>query len=293
MYWEIDPNNSSAMMMHSSSQNGVSPESAHAAGQAAVMVTLNDILPIIPKSALHYSPNPNPHYTTAAYPPQAVPSSSTVVVSQPQAFQPAPAPKYQQPSGNNIMPQHYSLQLQSSTSSATTPSPTYDLNEVVDDIPMPTPVSVLLRTSDDFISELPYEESLEVAMMAPSPSAIAAANSDYAIPEQVASFSYEAATGTSTTATAGLFLGNRHQSAPQLHHSLGSPPQDFGYSSLSLAAPMAMIPESSLVNNPIVGQVGRDGDIGDFALEDLPELGADEWAIGEGFDMDVEQEGAA
>ena len=64
----IDPSNSSAMMMHPSSQNGVSPESDHA---AVVMATLSNILPIIPKSVLHYLPNPNPHCTTAAYPHQA------------------------------------------------------------------------------------------------------------------------------------------------------------------------------------------------------------------------------
>jgi len=55
-----------------------------------------------------------------------------------------------------------------------------------------------------------------------------------------------------------------------------------------------MIPESSLMNNPSMMNGGT-GDIADFALEDLPEMGADDWAIGEGFDMDVEDvpQGAA
>lgn len=265
-----------------SQNNSVTPESAYAAGQAAVMTAFNDILPIIPKSVLHYSPTPQ--YTASTYVVQNVPSSGASL-SQPQGFQSAPAPvpvpmKSQSQPMTISIPSHYPVPLQPTTSGVSAPT----LEPDVGDIPMPTPVSVLIRTSDDFISTLPYEEPLESEMAMTAPSApVIPGNSDYAIPEQAPS-SNGAGAGTSGS---GLLTSQRHQSAPQLHHSpLGSPSPDFSYS--SVPAPMAMIPESSLVNNPIMGQAGSGtGDMVDFALEDLPEMEADDWAIGMGFDMDV------
>eukprot|EP00584_Thalassiosira_punctigera_P001439 CAMPEP_0172532808 /NCGR_PEP_ID=MMETSP1067-20121228/5718_1 /TAXON_ID=265564 ORGANISM="Thalassiosira punctigera, Strain Tpunct2005C2" /NCGR_SAMPLE_ID=MMETSP1067 /ASSEMBLY_ACC=CAM_ASM_000444 /LENGTH=1190 /DNA_ID=CAMNT_0013317361 /DNA_START=74 /DNA_END=3646 /DNA_ORIENTATION=- len=278
-----DPN--STMINSSSQNNGVTPESAYAAGQAAVMAAFSDILPIIPKSALPYAPNPQ-NAMSVTYPTLAAPSSSPAVASQPQVVQPMLAIfKPQSQSVKAVVPQHHPLPPHSTTTSATTPP----LDPDVVDIPMPTPVSVLLRTSDDFISELPYDEPLEAEAVMALPLSTIPANSEFAIPEQATS-SYTAP-GAGTDGT-GLLLSHRHQSAPQLHQP-SSPSPDLGYSSLLPAAPMTMIPESSLVNNPIVGQVGVGvGDIGDFALEDLPEMEADDWAIGEGFDMDVDQKGA-
>ena len=106
------------------------------------------------------------------------------------------------------------------------------------------------------------------------------------------SSSYAVATSVLAAGT-GLPLSNQHQSAPQLY---SSPSPDFSYSSL-LPAPMAMIPESSL-DNPVVEPVGDvgvggGGDMVDFALEDLPEMVVDDWAIGEGFDMDVDPAGGS
>lgn len=272
-----------------SPQTAVTPESAHAAGQEAAMATLNDVLPIVPKLAFCYSSNPNPHY--AMFPPsQVVPSTQSKILHPAAATLQAP----------NLSQQQYSLPLPPETTSIAVPSP-LDSYDIVDDIPMPTPVSVLLRTSDDFIMEA-YEEPLDAV----SPPSIAAADSDIVVPEVTSSSTY--CTDTSAIATGTrLLLNNRHQSAPQLYSS----PLRI-YPSFLPAAPMAVIPESSTDNptveqvsnsleNPVAEQLGdvavesRGDSLVDFALEDLPEIEieANDWAIGEGFYMDIDQEGAA
>ena len=138
---------------------------------------------------------------------------------------------------------------------------------------MPTPVSVLLRTSDEFITPSEVQSAAEVEMSS-LPQHREATDGAYAhpqtnppVPELVASSS----TTTINTARA-------YQSAPQL----STDPLDYSYTSL-LPAPLGMIPvpeEGSLENNPL--QINDE-----FLLEDLP-IDADDWAIGEGFDMDVD-----
>ena len=277
---------SSGVAMNSP-QNAVTPESAHSAGQAAAMEMLNDVLPIVPKSALSYLPNPKPHY--AMFPPsQVVPSSQSKTLHPAVATPLTPNSQF---ISHNVISQQYSLPLPQKT--------ILDSYDIVDDIPMPTPVSVLLRTSDDFIMEAYQDPFGEVSL--PSN---ATADSNVAVPEATSSSTY--AVDTSTIAHGSeLLLNNRHQSAPQLYSS----PRI--YPSFSPAAPMAVIPESStdnpaveqvsnLLENPVADQVdnesverGGDGLI-DFALEDLPEIEieADDWAIGEGFDMEVDPEGS-
>mmetsp|Transcript_17230 Transcript_17230/g.36340 ORF Transcript_17230/g.36340 Transcript_17230/m.36340 type:complete len:1203 (-) Transcript_17230:560-4168(-) len=263
----MDPNHAS--------QNAVTPETAQAAAHSTVMAVLKDILPIVPKSALQYP----------MIPPKTVPSSSTIGLSPIQTLQPVSAPTaLPQPLQPTIPQQYPSIPVQATSAGITAPSPNLTADDI--DIPMPTPVSVLLRTSDDFIPSAQYQEPLEPVV---SSSATNDFRPDFVIPEQVASYGIP----ENAVVSAGPALGSvrSHQSAPQLAIAGGglSPsPTNFSQPSY-LQAPMEMIPESTLVNNPIMGQGGRD--IVDFALEDLPEMEADDWAI-EGFDMDVDQQAA-
>ncbi len=143
------------------------------------------------------------------------------------------------------------------------PPPAQQPLEGIDDIPMPTPVSVLMQTSDDFISAPMYEEEpLDAIEVADFTAPIQ--------PEPIHSMNHD-------------LLANRHQSAPV-----------FSYPSL-LPAPMEMIPERMGAVAPFQGS----DVIGDFGVldDELPiTMEADDWAIGEGFDMDVDPnqtEGAA
>lgn len=292
----MDP---SAVKMNSS-QNNVTPESAYAAGQTAAMAVLNGILPIVPKSALCHSPSPNLHNT-------AFPSPPTVLSTQSQSFHrtaATPLVLNSQPATHRALSQqHYSLSLPLKTARTAPPIPAGS-NDVVDDIPMPTPVSVLLRTSDDFIMES-YEEPLHAAM----PSGVAPTESNFAVPEMTTSYSYVPDTSASATGT-GLLLSNHHQSAPQLYsspspiYSLPSIPESscdnptVEQANDSSENPVVTVEQTiSSSENPVVNQqdvkVEDDTDVLiDLALEDLPEIQEDDWAIGEGFDMDVDQEGA-
>ncbi|KAL7532850.1 hypothetical protein ACHAXR_004888, partial [Thalassiosira sp. AJA248-18] len=260
-----DPNSPASDVMMNSSQNSITPEAAQAAGHAAVIAVLKDVMPIIPKSVLPYPQHP--HYT--AFPLQPTVSSQPVSVPSRPLFQPQiqkapPKPQTQPMRSSMPHPIQYAAPTSATAISVPMAAPPPDPEEV--DIPMPTPVSVLLQTADDFFMPPPMyqqEEPLD-ALGASTPVA------DFVIPEQVTSYA-----ANPTTPTVGLLNSNRHQSAP-----------DFSYHTSLLPAPMAMIPESTQKD---------DGDIVDFAFEDFPGMEADDWAIGEGFDMDVDQgaQGAA
>jgi hypothetical protein len=239
-----------------SSLNSVSPESAQMAGQTAAMSVLQDVMKIVPKNAW-YCPPP-------AQQPLDVPSQPHT--QPPQARKPKSRAK--KDNTKHIPP---AQQLVASD----------DI-----DIPMPTPVSVLLQTSDDFISSEPmYEqqEPLDADLESYSTESL-----DF-MPEQVTSHA-------STNNTLGL--GHRHQSAPQLYtSSLGgniSPTHEFSYPSLlPQAANMGTIPESSGVTNPMMMPPSPgDTAFGDFVMEELPEINTDDWAIGLDMDVDANQ-GAA
>ncbi|KAL7549533.1 hypothetical protein ACHAWF_012791 [Thalassiosira exigua] len=254
-------------------QSGTKPEAAQAASHAAVVAALKDVLPIVP--ALKYAPNL--HHPVQ--PPQAVlsqPQPTAMVTSQPRPMLQGAAvskPKYQQRRHSTLsMPPNVPSAVAQVTSAPTDPD--------VVDIPMPTPVSVLMSTSDDFISPYRHEEPLRARVVAFAPAPTGGPVVDLATPESVTSY----ATGGSGVMGSGL-LGSRHQSAPQLSLGGSSPSPDLAYPSMR-PAPMAAIPEWS---NPSVMGAAGGGNIADFALEDFPEMAADDWAIGEGFDMDVDE----
>ena len=226
-----DLNDQNEMQTGHTSHSSVTPESAQAAAQAAVNAVLKDVLPIIPKTSFQYSHHQQyrPYAPVSSHHPQLSP-----------VFKSNPTPVPQAVVSNHNMPQPI-IHHPTSATSVNVPDP-------IDDIPMPTPVSVLLRTADEFIT--PYGTSSSTQPYS-------------AVPEPVAS------------CMASNF-SNQHQSAPQLS-------QHADYPSI-LPAPMGMIPvpeEGALAINPL-----QEND--DFFLEDFP-MGADDWAIGEGFDMDIEE----
>ena len=200
----------------SSSLNSVTPESAQMAGQTAAMSVLKDVMKIVPKNAWYCPP---------AQQPLDVPSQPHT--QPPQARKPKSRAKKDNTKYNPPAQQHVASD---------------DI-----DIPMPTPVSVLLQTSDDFISSEPMYDQEEPLDADLEPYSYSAESPDF-MPEQVYSHA-------STSNTLGL--GHRHQSAPQLYtSSLGgniSPTHEFSYPSLlPQAANMGTIPESSGVTNPMM-----------------------------------------
>ena len=196
--------------------------------------------------------------------------------------------------------------------------PPADIIDDVDDIPMPTPVSVLLRTSDDYFSLFePHEPSSNVDYTTPhhemphttntllssrhrsapqlatfsrwgsSPSHPSLTSAHMAVipelepvsvgdgvefssPEQMKFLPHVSNMGT-------IMLGNSHQSAPQLYAE-----QSQTFLSGSLTTNGAMIPQTN------EHAISSGNTLEEFAgLEDLPlNMDADDWAIGEGFDMD-------
>ena len=237
-----------------SAASGVTPDSSQVEGHAAIMEVLKDILPIVPKSALQYTPNLN-----HAHPP-------TAVRSQPQFSSTSKRSRGRKP------------QRSSSTSALQALSRDVD----VGDIPMPTPVSVLLQTEDDFISPVEYQE--EEPMDPMTSGYDDGLIGDMTMPEPVVSYGGAPIDTAGSSSGRGL-MRNRHSSAPQLHSlyqgSISPSPHDpRSYPSL-LPTRMAMIPESS----GFLGNSDRAGDIADFGLDDMPDLGETDWAIGMDLDL--------
>lgn len=272
--------------LNAMSSNAITLETAQIAGQAAVISVLRNVLPIVPKEAWYYSPSSaivQPHKMTA------VPS-----LSVPQAARkPKSSQQVQQP--KNMKPRPvYSQQ--------------FDIADVYN-IPMPTPVSELLRTSDDYLVSLQAYEQQE-PLVAHTSSGFNLLPIGYA---------------------------SRHRSAPQLE-AFSHSHNDTGYPSFMPSQNMASIPEMDVLisHNNVVAQVNH-GHSRDFAMSEqinsistytsqqlghchqsapqfntlsvmtmmpeiddpavleefeflsqLPSMDADDWAIGEGFEMDVE-----
>jgi len=235
--------------------SAVTPESAQVAAKVTVAAVLKDVLAIIPKTSFQYAPQPLPQYRTyaPAVPPHAAVNAPAAVLKA----------KNQTKSGRSgisrnplqsPLPQPLGTAAVNIPVAAPSPDP-------IDDIPMPTPVSVLIRTSDEFISPYPTQPTCDSSFVPRVPPQLNGA----AVPEQVAS---------------SIEPNNevRHQSAPQLSTA---PQADFTYPAL-LPAPMGMIPvpeDGALVNNPF--HVHHDPLLDDLAMD------AGDWAIGEGFDMEL------
>ena len=230
---ELNGDDSQHLSSHHA-HNGITVESAHAAAQPAVRAVFQDIMPIIPQSYQHqmhlqHFRAMNPTATNQA----TIPTSSPII-TEPEAL-------YAQSRVTSTIPtqQYYAP-----------PPPSDDI-----DIPMPTPVSVLLQTNDEFLdidaptSGVPLEVTSTI--MQPVESGFIP-SIEYA-PEP-------------TLSSHGL-SSRAHQSAPQLYT-----PDDF-YPSM-----MPTVPEEGFTksNNEDDGL-------------DLDGLGdPNDWAIGESFDMDLD-----
>ena len=287
-----DSYNDSNNDLNAMSSNAITLETSQIAGQAAVISVLRDVLPIVPKEAWYHPPmgaTVQPHTMTA------VPSSSV-----PQAAR--------KPKSNQQVQQLKNLKPRPAHSQQSQPSQ-FDMPDV-DNIPMPTPVSELLRTFDDLVSPQAYKR--QEPLVAHTSSGFNSLPIGYA---------------------------SRHKSAPQLE-AFSHSSNDTGYSSFMPSQKMASIPEMDVLisHNTVVAQVNHanefatpeqinshssytsqqlghrhqsapqfdtvsiltmmpeiDDPIGDFAMleefdfsSQLPSMDADDWAIGEGFEMDVE-----
>ncbi|KAL3772325.1 hypothetical protein ACHAW5_010911 [Stephanodiscus triporus] len=364
----IDPN---ATMFSNGGNNAVTIESAQSAGQAAVMSVLRDVLPIVPREAWYNPPSTSATGSTFHSPTAMTPQPSPLPQAcQPSMFATAPSSEYKPKASQHAQqPQRWknphSIPMQHAKSvsrAGISAQPQHqrplqsDILDV-DDIPMPTPVSVLLRTSDDYLVSSPVYEQEELQLDAlvssssgfafgaadgfsmPSsnantntglnrhqsapqleaftqatdptcPSLLASQHmamipelepvmshsgfaivdhgaADFSVPEQVNSSSFYNANA--------CLPGYRHQSAPQFDTFATS--SDFHRDPSSLPSPhMAVMPE---VAYTVSG--GNDIDIiREFEmLEELnftnqiPTAETDDWAIGEGFDDDMDVEGAA
>eukprot|EP00577_Skeletonema_sp_RCC1716_P003424 CAMPEP_0113428116 /NCGR_PEP_ID=MMETSP0013_2-20120614/31690_1 /TAXON_ID=2843 ORGANISM="Skeletonema costatum, Strain 1716" /NCGR_SAMPLE_ID=MMETSP0013_2 /ASSEMBLY_ACC=CAM_ASM_000158 /LENGTH=976 /DNA_ID=CAMNT_0000316641 /DNA_START=1 /DNA_END=2931 /DNA_ORIENTATION=+ /assembly_acc=CAM_ASM_000158 len=192
----------------------VTPEAAQAAGHAAASVFLKDVLPIIPAPPIQYQ-----H-------PQQLQEQSHAQHFEPESVMSA-MPASVMSASFPSQPQQQHLNAASST---------------FDDIPMPTPVSVLLQTPDDFLN--PSDGGVNDNDMMGGVDPTAAIDPIPFVPEPVASSS--------------ISMMSRHQSAPEFGQYLGSP-----------TAPIGMVPVPE----------GEDED--DFGiLDDLP-MDADDWLIGD------------
>lgn len=319
-----DSNTDSNIDLSVMSSNAMTLESAQTAGQAAVMSVLRDVLPVVPKEAWCH-----PASGATVHPPTMVKFQSLPlpqVVRKPKSSQQSQQPQKWKPQ------QVYSSGI-SSPQQQSQPS-LFDIPGV-DDIPMPTPVSVLLHTSDDYFVSSPSYEQQESLDAFTSSGFTSSAADNFSMPIGYSSY---------TNANAGI---NSHRSAPQLEVFAQS--NDSGCPSLLASQKMASIPEMDVVMShttvatldhgaadfalpeqinstpshianacqlgfrhqsapqfdsvsiammPEIAYTVPGGidPIGEFAMlegmnfssQSLPNMDADEWAIGEGFDMDVE-----
>lgn len=205
-----DDNNMMKSESNSSLNSHITPDSAQVAGHAAVIAALGDVMKILPENAQYKPPPP----TSIAAQPMAATSSKQHI--QPSKTQP-PARKKYQPRTKKEPPKN-----QAAT--------TDDI-----DIPMPTPVSVLMQTSDDFIFEPMYDQQ----------EPLVAEQYDYGYQNQTSSSNSFLPNMPEPVNSGHGMLSNRYASAPELSSFGGttSPPQDFSYPSILPTEPMSVIPE--------------------------------------------------
>ena len=187
----------------------MTPEAAQAAGHAAASILLQDVLPIIPAPSVQYH---HPQHHPQHFEPEPVMSAM-----------PAPVMSASFPP----QPQQQHLSAASST---------------YDDIPMPTPVSVLLQTPDDFLTPSDGEVNDMIGGVDPT----ASIDPIPFVPEPVASSS----------------MVSRHQSAPEFGQYLSNPSNQIG---------MVPVPEGENEDDfGILDDLPMDADdwlIGDDTLE--------------------------
>ena len=236
---ELSSGDDSQPTTSSNALSGITVESAHAAAQPAVKEVFADIMPIVPQA---YVNQMNLQHFRPASDQDAMPPPSTT--SEPQALY-APSRVTS------------SIPRQSQFSAP----PTISSDDI--DIPMPTPVSVLVRTHDEFLDVddtpgVPLE--VTSAMQPPEPMTVESGyipSIEYA-PDPISSQS--------------RFAMRSYQSAPQLYTG-----DDF------YPAVMPTVPEESFHRTSVEED--------EFA--DLEELGdPNDWAIGESFDMGMDGSGS-
>ncbi|KAL3802248.1 hypothetical protein HJC23_001792 [Cyclotella cryptica] len=254
---ELVGDESHSMAAMSSTHSGVTPESAQAAAQSAVKAVLHDIMPIVPQRHLRHIHHAHFRPCTPAISSQSCQPS----YHAPSPMAAAPEALYPESRLTSTMP----LPPQSALP-VEPPSSTDDI-----DIPMPTPVSVLLQTQDEFISPYNVDASHAPVEVIPSlqqqqPPPI---DNGY-IPAPVLS-DFESVPPTSQVRPSA----RAYQSAPQLYTG-----DDFDYPSI-MQSTMIPVPEEGLIQNPILNEDG-------LCLDDLPLADPNDWAIGESFDIDID-----
>ncbi|KAL7441487.1 hypothetical protein ACHAXM_011534 [Skeletonema potamos] len=192
----------------------VTPEAGQAAGHAAASSLLKDVLEIIPKPSIRYHHPMKLHQQNHAqhFEPEPVMSAS-------------PAP---------VMSATFPSQSQQQHRKA--------VSSTFDDIPMPTPVSVLLQTADDFLT--PSDGGVN-DIMGVDPTAVI--DPIPFVPDAVASSS--------------ISMISRHQSAPEFGQYLNHPSGPMG---------MVPVPEGDDEDDFILDDLPMDADdwlIGDDTLE--------------------------
>jgi len=237
-----DTNSNDAHHLPTPNTTGITVESAHAAAQPGVRAIFQDIMDIIPPSYVYQMQLE--HF-------KAVPASSSVVSASEAMY------------GNLQMAstqQQQESQYAMTTSTFHQPQAPVSSDEM--DIPMPTPVSVLLQTQDEFLDVEITSSSgvpIEVTSAMQQPPVIESGfipSIEYAPPEPVPS---------TPNNTHGLLPTRSYASAPNLFRN------DFDMPTTNLMP----VPEEGLHKS------GED-------VFDLEELGdPNDWAIGESFDLDM------
>jgi hypothetical protein len=245
---ELVGDDSHSIAAMNNTNSGVTPESAQAAAQSAVKAVLHDIMPIVPQRHLH-------HIHHAHFRPCAPATSSQSSHTQYHAPSPLLAVS------DALYPPQSAMPVE--------PPPPVPADDI--DIPMPTPVSVLLRTQDEFISpytvDTPHTPVEVISSLQQQQPPIV--DSAFIPAPAFSDFQPEVPTSQVRPST------RAYQSAPQLYTG-----DDFDYPSL-MRSTMIPVPEESLIQNPILNEDG-------LCLDDLPLADPNDWAIGESFDIDMD-----
>lgn len=302
--------------------NSITPILAQSAGQAAVLAVLSDVMPIVPKAAWcnpsimvtstvlssgYFVAGGEPISVGTNLPPHQ--NALSTVTSQPQLQAFIPAPSVTHPPKRR----HAALQSPPTQQSVAAASngkqqeqqhpPPADILDDVGDIPMPTPVSVLLRTSDDYFSLFEPHEPSSTVDYAPHhemPHTTNTLSSRHRSAPQLATFSRWGSSPSHTSLPSAhmavipelepvsVGVGVEFSSPDQMDHAsyIGasmhqSAPQ------LYAEQPQTSLPGSLTTNSAMIPQtndfISPGNALEEFAvMEDLP----NDWAIGEGFDMD-------
>lgn len=234
------------------SHSGITVESAHAAAQPAVRKVFDDILPIVPEG--YHAQMHLQHFR-----PTSVTATNQNSFSAPSPIQ----------SGKTLHAKSCITKSISNQPQCAAPQSSDDI-----DIPMPTPVSVLRCTQDEFLDvETTSGVPTEVTSAMQQPLHVGSAIEE---PLQAES-GYIPSIEYAPEPIVSSRFSRSYASAPQLYSA-----NEYDYPSLMYSNPHEMmpVPEEQKINS--VENVEEDG----FDLEELGN--PHDWAIGESFDMDLD-----